>query len=625
MPACSCKFFRLAAALFFAVSLSFSPLSAFAELRNGMDADVVIGQPNFVTNSPGTTQSKTDTLQGVATDGKRLIIADNTNNRELLFNTIPKNSSAPADIVIGQTNFSSNGAGTGAAQLNSPRLAYIDGKRLIIPDFTNNRVLIWNTIPAVNGVQADIAVGQPDLSTTAAGAGLANLSGPIAVASDGRRLFVADALNFRILIWNSIPATNGVPANVLLGETGVAGQGPVRFALPVAVFFDGKNLFVSDFNNNRILIWKSLPAQNQTPADIVLGQPDFNGSAAGTSARHLSTPGQIFSDGRSLYVADLGNNRVLIWKKIPESNFAPADIVLGQPDFTTGTAGLGRNKMDAPTSVASDGQRLFVAEQNNRRLLIFNLGSGSETKLGPHFEQGKSVVGKVFEDRDGDGWQDKDENGIDGVRIFSDTGIYAITDEDGKYHFPFIETGQRVLKVDENTLGEGAVLTTESPRKIVVTKGMLTKVSFGVRLPDYKSFLPQAAGGKKDKDAPLLKIAVSQDASALKPRLSISAEQKKEKAQAADRKIIFTIDCNYFLLIHRAELKLYDGNKKPVQTINLPSPLPLRYEMPLPLGRSAARLWKDKETREDVFYYQLSVFDKRGREDRTGIGRISLQ
>ena len=47
----------------------------------------------------------------------------------------------------------------------------------------------------------------------------------------------------------------------------------------------------------------------------------------------LSEPSDVFSDGKRLYICDTGNNRVLIYNKIPDRNNASADIVIGQPDF----------------------------------------------------------------------------------------------------------------------------------------------------------------------------------------------------------------------------------------------------------------------------------------------------
>ena len=42
-----------------------------------------------------------------------------------------------------------------------------------------------------------------------------------------------------------------------------------------------------------------------------------------------------------LLVADTNNSRVLVWLTFPTTNGQAADFVLGQPDFTTGTPGVG--------------------------------------------------------------------------------------------------------------------------------------------------------------------------------------------------------------------------------------------------------------------------------------------
>jgi len=154
----------------------------------------------------------------------------------------------------------------------------------------------------------------------------------------------------------------------------------------------------------------------------------------------------------------------------------------GRGDFTTTSSGTTQNTFKAPRGIFSDGKRLFICDTSNHRVLIYNIG-GSSVELGPQFEQGKAVLGKVFNDINANGWQDEGELGIEGVKVASDTGIYAITDEDGKYHFPYIETGQRLLKIDVATLPEGSSFTTDNPYKITVTEGSLSKVSFGVKLP----------------------------------------------------------------------------------------------------------------------------------------------
>jgi hypothetical protein len=82
-------------------------------------------------------------------------------------------------------------------------------------------------------------------------------------------------------------------------------------------------LFLADAFNNRVLIWNSIPTANFTPADLVLGQGDFTHRAANddlqsgaiganSTARTLSTPAGVYVYGTKLFVADNANNRYLI-------------------------------------------------------------------------------------------------------------------------------------------------------------------------------------------------------------------------------------------------------------------------------------------------------------------------
>ncbi|MFM7678087.1 MAG: hypothetical protein ACKO83_04475, partial [Roseiflexaceae bacterium] len=56
------------------------------------------------------------------------------------------------------------------------------------------------------------------------------------------------------------------------------------------------------------------------PATIVLNAFGFNQSGGPLSFNH---PAGIHSDGTHLFVADRGNNRVLIWNTLPKTNVAP--------------------------------------------------------------------------------------------------------------------------------------------------------------------------------------------------------------------------------------------------------------------------------------------------------------
>ena len=52
-------------------------------------------------------------------------------------------------------------------------------------------------------------------------------------------------------------------------------------------------------------------------------------------AKSMRGPQGVWIQNGRLYVADTQNNRVLIYNQIPTANGASADVVLGQPDFTT--------------------------------------------------------------------------------------------------------------------------------------------------------------------------------------------------------------------------------------------------------------------------------------------------
>ena len=49
----------------------------------------------------------------------------------------------------------------------------------------------------------------------------------------------------------------------------------------------------------------------------------------------MSGPQGVWIQNGKLYIADTGYNRVLIYNHIPTTNGVAADVVLGQPNFTT--------------------------------------------------------------------------------------------------------------------------------------------------------------------------------------------------------------------------------------------------------------------------------------------------
>jgi hypothetical protein len=146
---------------------------------------------------------------------------------------------------------------------------------------------------------------------------------------------------------------------------------PLKMGSPFSLVAIGTKFAAAVPDSNKVLIWNTFPASPQTPADVVLGQPDLYSTSinnGGLSAKSLYAPFFVSSDGTRLIVADYNNSRVLIWNTIPTVNFTPADVVVGQPNFTTNSnMELG---IRTPQQAYIIGNKLLISENTNHRVLI---------------------------------------------------------------------------------------------------------------------------------------------------------------------------------------------------------------------------------------------------------------
>src|SRR5579864_5279073 len=439
-----------------------------ADFMTGQGARATIGQQTFTSQDSGSpSATQLGAVSGVAYANNTLFVVDSNHiqadpvlNRILIYqnisqyipdpaNPVPQqgqrcavcvggSNGGAANVVLGQPDFATTTINLAANGLRTPTGIATDGKVLAVADTDNNRVLIWRSIPTVNGAAADIVLGQPDFTTGKVGLDNKSFRGPQGVWIQGNRIFVADTQNHRVMIWNNIPSANNQPADVVLGQpnfntapastvSDTAAQANNLFS-PVSVTSDGQRLFVADLGHNRVLIWNSIPTQTQQPADVVVGQPDMTSSVANNSftgmvassatdttnketpvmcttqtstdlannpiypARCASTlefPRFALSDGRHLFIADGGNDRILVYNSIPTQNGQPADEILGQPDaFTdqvtdsTDTFRLDSNVLRSspatirtPLALAWDGTNLYVTDPFDRRVLAFTVGA----------------------------------------------------------------------------------------------------------------------------------------------------------------------------------------------------------------------------------------------------------
>lgn len=324
-------------------------------------------------------------------DGTRLLLADTDNHRILIWNQLPTLHGTPPDVVVGQPDFinnSANNGGISAKSLNAPEQVIVVAGRLLVTDALNHRVLIWNSVPTQNFQSADIVLGQAAMSTNnvnEGGISAQSFNWPVAIASDGTRLAVTDNENNRVLIWNTLPTVNQQAANLVLGQPDMTsslanngGRTAQSLSDPYGLTFSGARLYLTDTGNSRVLIWTSLPSTNTQAADLVLGQSLMTTGTlnlGGLSASSLYSPRAVHTNGNRLYVSDWANHRVLVWNSLPTSNKAPADIVLGQPDMVTATAntgGVNATTLKYPVGIHGDGTRLLIVDSENHRLLMWN-------------------------------------------------------------------------------------------------------------------------------------------------------------------------------------------------------------------------------------------------------------
>lgn len=364
-----------------------------AAKANGANADGVLGQPDFTSNTAATTQNGMNRPWGVFIDpAGRLYVSEQNNNRILIFNnaaTLP--NGAQADNVLGQPDFTTGTANTGgvsATALNGPQHLFFDAASfaLFVGDIFNHRVKRYAIAPPVwtNNQPALNVVGQPDFAARHIGHSENTLHRPSGVAVDPTtgKVFVADTLNHRVLRFSAMAVLlAGQAAECVLGQPNFTNHAPAstpsRMRQPLGIAVDGAGrLWVADSDNHRVLRFDAAATKaNGAAADGVLGQPDFDSAHPDTSQHELFHPSGVAVDtaGR-LWVADTHNHRVLRFDNAAtKANGAQADGVLGQPNFNSHAHATTQSGLKSPTDVWLDAAgRLWVADTDNNRVLRFD-------------------------------------------------------------------------------------------------------------------------------------------------------------------------------------------------------------------------------------------------------------
>ena len=367
---------------------------------SGQEADIMLSGFDF-DNSGGPLSFNHP--KGIASDGVRLLLVDGNNNRVLIWNNLPTGNTPP-DVVLGQPDFTSNSPGTGRHQMNWPVGVSTDGTRVVVADTYNDRILIWTQFPTSNATPANIVLdgradsipfGQPSKTCFA---------WPWGVWTDGEKLVISSTGGSYVLIWNTFPFQDNQPADVYL--TGGGDMGTPRTITSngeclIVGDHNAKNTGQSIGN----FFWSTFPVKDDEPYDFFSPDPlDFRGAwmtgdfspdgrllmlgstlhiweTFPASARDLPTVSisdfkfaggdgaSLAIAGEKIYVSMYNGNRVVVYNSIPTKSSEKPDFALGSPDIYT-------NTLDTRYSItngvpATDGKSLFVSSDFDCKLYVW--------------------------------------------------------------------------------------------------------------------------------------------------------------------------------------------------------------------------------------------------------------
>ncbi len=335
--------------------------------------------------------------RGVLLAGHKLIVADTGQNRVFIWNELPRRKHQEPDVVLGQqakTDTGRNAGGTtNASTLLYPSGLWSDGKRLLVADAWNHRVLIWTTFPSKDGQPADIVIGQKDFTGNAPnleGVGklptAQSLYWPYGLYSDGQQLWIADTGNRRILYYQQIPEHSFAAADGVIGKPNFTERDydhldPI-WPYSVKVSPSGA-LAITDTQYYRVLLWQDWRNAFEQPADRIIGQAAFadNGQNQYGWSPQAHTLNWCYDScfyKDSIWVADTGNSRVLWFPEWPAENNSPAAALLGQDNFHTGienknTIQSTESSLYWPFHLCIENQTMAIADTGNHRIIINQL------------------------------------------------------------------------------------------------------------------------------------------------------------------------------------------------------------------------------------------------------------
>lgn len=146
-------------------------------------------------------------------------LAPDTSTVELDYPFITLATHQAASLAIGQPNLVTATEAADDKRFSSPygRPAIVNGV-LFLPDYSLGRVMGYDTVPTASDATADFVLGKADFTDSDKTVAATRMAGPQTVESDGQRLFVSDYSHNRVLVFNSLPTSDGRAASYAIGQ-----------------------------------------------------------------------------------------------------------------------------------------------------------------------------------------------------------------------------------------------------------------------------------------------------------------------------------------------------------------------------------------------------------------------
>ena len=325
-----------------------------------------------------------------------LAVSDTGQNRAFIWNNFSSQKHQQASVILGQKenkNTERNaGQSVSASSLHYPSGIWTNGKKLIIADAWNHRVLIWHSLPTKNFQEADVVIGQqnfqsnlPNINGLGKPPSASSLYWPYGIDSNGIELWIADTGNRRVLYFQHIPTENFAAATCVIGQKTFYDKdyNNNNAVWPYSVKCSNNGaLLISDTQYYRVLLWHNWKDALSKNADVILGQKNItdNGQNQYRLKPNAQTLNWVYDAcfyQQGIAIADTGNSRLILHSTIPTENNAAANAQIGQPNFEThGETSLSltttlNNEMYWPFGIHSFDNILIAADTGNHRIIFY--------------------------------------------------------------------------------------------------------------------------------------------------------------------------------------------------------------------------------------------------------------